>query len=76
MFEGQRYSVRDVTVLNFCDHEYQFGLVKSVLANREQIILVCARLIIKCFVSHLNCHKVQEAEIVSLRLINQFLDYL
>ena len=64
-----------VVALNFFDDEYQFGLVKSVLAYRKQIILVCARLIIECFVSHLNCYKVQEADIVSLYLINQLLDY-
>ena len=75
LFEGQRYSVGYVVVLNFFDDEYQFGLVKSVLVYREQIILVCARLIIECFVSHLNCYEVQEADIVSLYLINQLLDY-
>ena len=34
LFEGQRDLVGDDVVLNFCD-EYQFGLVKSVLACRE-----------------------------------------
>ena len=75
MFEGQRYSVGDVVALNFCDDEYQSGLVKSVSAYREQIFLVCARLIIECFASHLNCYKVHETDIVSLHLINQLLDY-
>ena len=75
LFEGQRYSVGDVVVLNLCDDKYQFGLVKSVSAYREQTFLVCARLIIECFVSHLNCYKVQETDIVSLHLINQLLDY-
>ena len=75
LFEEQRYSVGVVVVSNFCDDEYQFGLVKSVLADREQIFLVSARLIIECFVSHLNCYKVQETDIVSLHLINQLLDY-
>ena len=32
LFERQRYSFGDVVVLNFCDDEYQFSLVKSVLA--------------------------------------------
>ena len=75
LFEKQRYSVGDVVLLSFPDGEYQFGLVKSVLANTEQTCLVYARLIIECFVSHLNCYKVQEADIVSLHLINHLLDY-
>ena len=74
VFEGQKYSVSDVVVLNFCDDEDQFGLVKSVLAYREQIFFVCAGLIIECFVSNLNCYKVQETDIVSLCLINQLQD--
>ena len=75
LFEGQRFSVGDVVVLNFCDDEYQFSLIKSVLTYREQIFLVCAGLTIECFISHSNCYKIQETDIVSLHLINQFLDY-
>ena len=75
VFEGERYSVGDVVELNLYNVAYLFGLVKSALAFREQISLACARLVTECFVSHFNAYKFQEAGVVSLHSINQFLDY-
>ena len=75
VFEGQRYSVGDVVVLRFYNDGYLFGLVKSVLVFREQIFLACARLVTKCFVSHFDAYKVQEAGVASLHSVNQLLHY-
>ena len=75
VFEGCRYSVGDAVSLSFYNDDYLFGLVKSVLAFREQIYLACVRLVTECFVSHFNAYKVQEAGVVSLHSVNQLLDY-
>ena len=75
IYNGQRYSTNEVTILGFAGDEYIFGLIERVLFHSNKVYIVTNLLHILKFDTHYHAYEVHPSDAYDLRCIDELYDY-